>query len=61
MSVQLQEKPILEFYKERFGEEYICLKCRKIINEKTENCPDCGGAMCVRITSKVFKQKGLRG
>ncbi len=54
MSVQLPEKPIWEQCRAQFGEEYICLKCKKISNEKTENCPNCGGVMCVRITSKVF-------
>jgi rubrerythrin len=52
MSVQLQEKPILEQYKVRFGEEYICLKCGKISREKSAKCPSCGGAICVRIISK---------
>jgi len=52
MSVQLLEKPILEQYRIRFGEEYVCLKCGKISREKNEKCPRCGGAICVRITSK---------
>ncbi len=51
MSIPSLEKPVWEAYRQKFGEEFACLKCRKITHEKRENCPSCGGAMCVRITS----------
>jgi hypothetical protein len=47
-----QEIPFWTNFTAKFREEYICLKCKKIRNEKTENCPDCGGVMCVRIVSQ---------
>lgn len=50
----LKTEPFWHQHRARFGEEYVCLKCGKIRPEKCDDCPDCGGVMCVRITSKVF-------
>ena len=54
MTLQPQREPLWKQFKQRFGEEYICLKCKKITVEKRETCPNCNGVMCVRITSKAF-------
>jgi rRNA maturation endonuclease Nob1 len=52
MGIQSVDEPIWYQFRNRFREEYVCLKCHKIREDKSEICPNCGGAMCVRIIPK---------